>query len=850
MIGLLFGFILFIVVPILIVGLIVSKNKDYSKEWKQQYQNLQQMQYNGNFAQSGQQWQGVQPQSQPQNIQPQSQPQNIQPQSMPQEYVQGNTFNAGYAGAPQPYQQPVQYRKTKPQREPLATSTIMLIIGVVLLVLSGIAFAAANWFNAEPVERVFTIFFASGISFLISVIFLKLAKLKETSASFFSIGCMFVSIALLTAGHYELFGEWFSLHGDGYGLFAGLASAVSAAGILFGSKYFKFKGLTYTGLGIASISVFLTALESTAVCRHNKLAAFSLTLLIIQFIIVLCIYLFKLHEKTSCAKAVKLAADISIALYSVIPAIYTISNCFDPISVTYIILIGYIAELIYFGIKFNKKFMLVLQTIVSEFLAFVIFIQIDDNFSDFMTGIMCGILFMAVYFINRFIPKLRNDASSFVSVSCMMLSAISCAIYTNMENLAVSLVIPFIISFIVLMYSFSPNKGKQQLGGLVSTVIPFAVITITALNLSDNDIMDYDEAKRLVFGIGAALMGITALIINYLPEIFPTFALKYPRKSDMVLYANVYTASAMLMFSNDVSSYVWISMAAAAILFVVSFTLPTNIPSILPAIEEILCVNKLTEGASGDTKWLQFGMFVILMVISVLFCRNDVISRNDGRTKIDTALFTGWLPIIMMFGGNKTAVFLAFVSAAIYAACFVKKNTAEESANIFFTVSAFCGMIALFARPFLNDFSDMAMTKITLVIIALAGGAVRVIWRKYSGGRTAANIIFIISYAGLLIDTLHYHSGGNTLFTLVIATIMLIISFMSKSKTWFTVSVSSISVIIIYSAVRYLDSLSWWVYLFAAGLILIGIAAANEYFKQKGETIKSGAASLFEGWKW
>ena len=148
MIGLLFGFILFIVVPILIVGLIVSKNKDYSKEWKQQYQNLQQMQYNGNFAQSGQQWQGVQPQSQPQNI---------QPQSMPQEYVQGNTFNAGYAGAPQPYQQPVQYRKTKPQREPLATSTIMLIIGVVLLVLSGIAFAAANWFNAEPVERVFTI---------------------------------------------------------------------------------------------------------------------------------------------------------------------------------------------------------------------------------------------------------------------------------------------------------------------------------------------------------------------------------------------------------------------------------------------------------------------------------------------------------------------------------------------------------------------------------------------------------------------------------------------------------------------------------------------------------------------
>ena len=73
---------------------------------------------------------------------------------------------------------------------------------------------------------------------------------------------------------------------------------------------------------------------------------------------------------------------------------------------------------------------------------------------------------------------------------------------------------------------------------------------------------------------------------------------------------------------------------------------------------------------------------------------------------------------------------------------------------------------------------------------------------------------------------------------------------MLRSKTWFSVSSIAIALIILYAAKDFLASLSGWVYLFAAGLILIGAAAVNEYCKQHGENMKSKLAHAFSDWEW
>ena len=45
-------------------------------------------------------------------------------------------------------------------------------------------------------------------------------------------------------------------------------------------------------------------------------------------------------------------------------------------------------------------------------------------------------------------------------------------------------------------------------------------------------------------------------------------------------------------------------------------------------------------------------------------------------------------------------------------------------------------------------------------------------------------------------------------------------------------------------------TMGWWIYLFLVGVILIAVAAANEFCKKKGETMKSAATKTFSGWKW
>ena len=76
------------------------------------------------------------------------------------------------------------------------------------------------------------------------------------------------------------------------------------------------------------------------------------------------------------------------------------------------------------------------------------------------------------------------------------------------------------------------------------------------------------------------------------------------------------------------------------------------------------------------------------------------------------------------------------------------------------------------------------------------------------------------------------------------------ISFATKSKTWFSVSSVAIVTITVYATRKYFASLDWWVYLFIAGLIFIVIASLNEYLKKSGKTIGMKVSEMFSGWKW
>ena len=101
-----------------------------------------------------------------------------------------------------------------------------------------------------------------------------------------------------------------------------------------------------------------------------------------------------------------------------------------------------------------------------------------------------------------------------------------------------------------------------------------------------------------------------------------------------------------------------------------------------------------------------------------------------------------------------------------------------------------------------------------------------------------------------MMDALYFEDAGNTVFVLAVTTAILIASFVFRSKTWFSVSSIALVSIVVYSLKDFFGTLSGWVYLFAAGLILIGVAAVNEYCKQNGENVKTKLAHAFSDWKW
>ena len=206
----------------------------------------------------------------------------------------------------------------------------------------------------------------------------------------------------------------------------------------------------------------------------------------------------------------------------------------------------------------------------------------------------------------------------------------------------------------------------------------------------------------------------------------------------------------------------------------------------------------------------------------------------------------------MTFGFfDKTSSFLKLISIAVFIAGFIKRNTKKDSAAVLLSISVFFTALAAINRPFLNPDSSMVQSKITLAVMVFAGIAYRYIWKNHKdASKIVSTIVFVLSFAGLIIDGLIYSELLNRIFVLAVTAAILVFSFFVKSKTWFIASSVSLVIITVVSTWEYFDAAGWWVYLLAVGVIFIAIAAVNEACRKKGETMKSTVSKKFSDWTW
>lgn len=702
-------------------------------------------------------------------------------------------------------------------------SEIMFIIGTVFIVLSGIAFGVAGWVNTTPSGRVMIMFLATAVMFGAGVLFHKVIKLDGTSTAFCSIGTILISVTIITAGYYNLFGEWLSTDGNGWAMLFALSSAVTAVTAFAEHKFYKKTAFLY--ISLMALSVTLIFISAQIAETYSE---FALIMILLQTIISAGLYIFGLSEK----KSLRITGNISAVVFAVLAFIQVIDSSFNPDFATYLIMLAITAQLIGYGIYFKNPTLKGLQSVFAVWTAIIFVLDIDKTSDNSESVIIFALISIFIYAVNRFLPCLKNRFSEIFTLFFAVYSSVASATLDDDR----AMIVPIMMSLLIMSYAFAEKKSVQVLSGLCSPVMP----VIIAENFS-GDVYDILVTVFCIITVGIVL----------LPKYAFKLHARFPRKTDTILYTNMIVAGIIIMFSTtDSPDMPFVAMLICMLYFVVSSFLRNNWTGVFSVIGTIqLVADSIYK--SDNSMYIMFGLFCVMMILSRIFFSKGIISKKGDSTKFDVIMFTAWYALFSMDLHGKTGNFICMISVALYIANFIRKKTDKDIASVLLSVSVFITAIAFINRPFFIVESEMVSSKITLAIITSMGIAYRYIWKNHpKASRISSETIFIIAFLGLINDALDFQNLSNTIFVLVITAVILMISFAKKSKTWFSVSSVALVVITIYATRKYLSSLDWWAYLFIAGVIFIAVASLNEYMKKSGKTIRMKVSEMFSGWKW
>lgn len=101
------------------------------------------------------------------------------------------------------------------RKKDVNSANILLIMGVLLILISGLIFATTTWNYLDDIVRTAIVAAASLVFYLGYVFAEQKLKLTRTAIAFYCLGSIFLPITVFTAGYFKLLGDYVSLDGDG-----------------------------------------------------------------------------------------------------------------------------------------------------------------------------------------------------------------------------------------------------------------------------------------------------------------------------------------------------------------------------------------------------------------------------------------------------------------------------------------------------------------------------------------------------------------------------------------------------------------------------------------------------------
>lgn len=242
-------------------------------------------------------------------------------------------------------------------------------------------------------------------------------------------------------------------------------------------------------------------------------------------------------------------------------------------------------------------------------------------------------------------------------------------------------------------------------------------------------------------------------------------------------------------------------------------------------------------------------MLALSIGASFLFYRKSIFEKT--RKDCDGFAFSRLIGLTAYFSyaDGEISEWLGLLLAGVVIVSFLRKENKPLSNRIITSIAMLVPVIAWWTQPFRKLTEDYAL-EINIVPILLYIAALRLLkWdKKHIGILTFTT--YIIVYAILFFHALN-GTIVNALIVMISAFAILAVSFFVKMKRWFVLSSAVIVTSAIFMSIKLWGSPAWWVYLLAAGIILIAVGAVNEQKKKSADGDVAGKITRFMSeWTW
>ena len=246
--------------------------------------------------------------------------------------------------------------------------------------------------------------------------------------------------------------------------------------------------------------------------------------------------------------------------------------------------------------------------------------------------------------------------------------------------------------------------------------------------------------------------------------------------------------------------------------------------------------------------------FILWMFSHTLYKYFYEVEEIDHRKRMQIdwlAIINVTAPLYLILLGDKNWQFAGCMLLALYVLSFYRRLKAKHANRIIFTIAIICIAFACWIQPFMELPKVFEAELNLLPLIGIAFLVQKIIWK---GAERVTSIISLLTALVCLlrlgVDAVSYENAIDTLVIGISALAILLISFYYKRKSWFVLSTVTLVFLVLYMSKSFWLSLAWWIYLLAAGIILIGTAAANERFKGKDSNLVKKMGRWMSDWSW